>query len=117
IVIFELLPFWRGRPEQGSVARDEIGPGIEEVAVDEEVFLFSADRREDAGHARIRAENLEDAHRMRRKGIHRTQQWRLLIKGMGGPGDERRRDAQRNVGLTAHEERRTAGIPGGVAAR
>ena len=66
VVIFELLPA-RGRSaEKGAAAHHEIGTQREVRAVDEEVFLLGAERREDALHALV-AEELEQLDRFLRE--------------------------------------------------
>ncbi len=47
VLIFELLPLRRLGAKQRAAGVQQVGPGEEEVAVDQEVFLLGAGRRGD----------------------------------------------------------------------
>ncbi len=65
IMVFEFLALWRGRAEKSASRGDQVGPGIEEMFVDEEIFLFGADGGEDLVDSGV-AEKLEDSNGLRR---------------------------------------------------
>ncbi len=115
VLILELLALGRLGPEQRAAGVDQVGARVVEVGVDQEVFLLGAARRGDALGAR--AEQLQDADRLRRQRFHRAQQRRLLVERLAGPAHERGRDDQRHAVRVGEQPRRAGRIPGRVAAR
>ena len=65
VVIFELLALRRLGAEQRAAGVEQVGPGEEEVAVDQEVFLLGAGGRRDKRAVRL-AEQLQDPLGLRR---------------------------------------------------
>ncbi len=60
VMIFELLALRRLGAEQRAAGGEQVGPGEEEVAVDQEVFLLGAGGRRDERAVRL-AEQLQNA--------------------------------------------------------
>ena len=116
VVILQLLTLGRLGAEQGALADEQVGPLVVQLPVDQEVLLLRAHGGDDAGDACVGAEDPEDAHRLLGERLDRAEQRDLGVQRLAGPGDERRRDAQRHVVVTPHQEGRAGGVPGGVAA-
>ena len=51
-----------------------------------------------------------------RERLHRAEQRDLGVQRLAGPADERGRNAEGDVVVAPHQERRAGGVPGGVAA-
>ena len=85
------------------------------MAVDQEVFLLGAGGRGDERAVRL-AEQLQDALRLLVERLHRAQQRRLLVERFAGPGDERRRDAERRAVGVFQDVGRAGDVPDRVAA-
>ncbi len=115
VVLVELLAHRRLGAEQRAAGRHEVGPLVVVLLVDQEVLLLGADGREDARGLLV-AEQPQRADRRRRHRVHRAQQRDLRVERLTRPGDERGRDAQQRAVGVLEDERRRAGIPGGVAA-
>ena len=116
VVILQLLALGRLGAEEGALADEQVGPLVEELPVHQEVLLLRTHRGDDAGDAFVGAEDLEDAKRLLGERLDRAEQRDLGVQRLAGPGHERRRNAQRHVVLTPHQEGRAGGVPGGVAA-
>ena len=116
VVIVELLTLGRPGAEQRALARHEVGTAIEQLAVDQEVFLLRTDGGDDAGDAGVGAEEPEDPHRLLGERFHRAQQRNLGVERFTGPGDEPGRNAERDRVAVAIEERGRGRVPRGVAA-
>ncbi|MFT3684868.1 MAG: hypothetical protein QM783_08060 [Phycisphaerales bacterium] len=69
-MVLKLLPLGRAGAEQSAVAVEQVGPGEEEVPVDQEVLLLGAEGGDDACHALVGAEDLQDAHRLTADRLH-----------------------------------------------
>jgi hypothetical protein len=91
VLVLQLLALRRLGPEEGPAGVDQVGTGVVEVLVDQEVFLLRADRREDLAGLGI-AEQLQDAQRLVRQRLHRAEQRRLLVERLAGPAEEDGRD-------------------------
>jgi hypothetical protein len=113
VLVLELLALGRLGAEQGTAGVDQVGACVIEVGVDQEIFLLGAAGRGDPLGAR--AEQLQDADRLRRQRFHRAQQRRLLVERLTGPADERGRDDQRHAVRVGEQPRRAGRIPGRVA--
>ena len=72
VVVFELLALRRLGAEQRAAGGQQVGPGEEEVAVDQEVFLLGAGGRRDERAVGL-AEQLQHALGLAVEGLHRTQ--------------------------------------------
>ena len=117
VVVLELLALRRLGAEERPLAGEQVGTAVVEVAVDEEVLLLRPDGRVDPPHAVVGAEEPEDPHRLLGERLDRAEQRDLGVERLAGPGDERGRDAERDVVVAPDEERRAGGVPGRVAAR
>jgi hypothetical protein len=117
VVVLELLPLRCGRADERAAADEEVGPRRRELAVDEEVLLLDAERRDDLVRALVRAEDAQDAHRLLRHGLDRAEKRSLLVEGLARVAHEHGGDAQRRLVARAVDERRARRVPGGVAAR
>ncbi len=114
IVIILLVPLGRLGAEKGAVAVDQVRPGQEEAAIDEEIFLLRADGRKDP--RRRFAEELENALGLLVDGGHRAEERGFLVERFTGVAEEGRRDDEgRAVGIL-HDKRGACRIPCGVAA-
>ena len=85
----------------------------EELFVDEEVLLLTADGREHPldGFVTKQMRNLDRLPLQRLAGAHQRG---LLVERLAGVGAEGRRDAQRATGRVAPDEGRARGVPSGV---
>ena len=116
VVVVELLTLGRLGPEQRAAGVDQVGPGQEEVPVDQEVLLLGPAERHDVVEVLV-AEQLQDALGL---GAHRllaAQQRGLVVQRLTGHRDEHRRDAQRVAVRVLQDVRRAGDVPSGVAAR
>ena len=115
VLVFQLLALGRLGAEEGAAGVDQVGPGVVEVLVDQEVFLLGADGGED-----LRGLALPNSFRMRsaclRQRLHRAQQRRLLVERLAGPAREGGRDDERRAVGVLQDEGRAGRVPGGVAA-
>jgi hypothetical protein len=116
VVVLELLPARRRRADERAAAHDEVGPQRVERAVDEEVLLLRAHRREDALHALV-AEQLEERDRLLREDVRAAEQRRHLVERLAVVADEDRRDAERARVPRLDDEHRAGRVPRRVAAR
>jgi|GEM_PF-6871026 len=108
-------PLGRLGAEQGPAGDEQVGPGEDEVAVDEEVFLL----RTGIGHDRqlgLDAEELEHALGLLVQGLGGAQERGLLVQGLTGPGKEDGGDAQEGAVGVLQDVGRAGHVPGGVAA-
>ena len=94
VVVLELLAARRRRADERAAGHHEVGAQREVRAVDEEVLLLGAERREDAMHALV-AEQLEQLDRLRGEHVGAAEQRRHLVERFAVVADEHRRDAQR----------------------
>src|SRR4051812_44246025 len=115
ILVLQFLPLGRRRAEQRSASRDQVGAQVVEVLVDQEVFLFGADGREDLLGLGV-AEQAEDAQGLAGERLHGAQKRGLLVERLAGPTEERGWNHQGGPVGTFHDERRARWVPGGVAA-
>ena len=115
VVVVELLALGRLGAEEGAAGVEQVRPGQEEVAVDQEVLLLGAA----VGHdvvGLVVAEELEHPLGLGRHRLLRAQHRRLVVERLAGHRDEDGRDAQRvAVGVLQHV-RRAHHVPAGVAA-
>ena len=86
VVVFEFLALGRLGAVQRAAGGDQVGPGEVEVAVDQEVFLLGAGRGRDRAGVLV-AEQLQNPLGLLVQRLHRTQQRRLLVQRLAGPGD------------------------------
>ena len=116
VLVFQFLALGRLGAEERAAGVDEVGPGVEEVLVDEEVFLLGADGGEDLLDARC----CRTACRMRRAWVDRAS-----IERSSGVFLSRASPVQlrKAVGMTrvaplgpSHDEGGAGRVPGGVAA-
>ncbi len=115
VLILQLLALGRLGPEERPPAVQEVGAGVEEVLVDEEVFLLRADGGEHFLGFRV-AEELQNAERLRRERFHTAKQRRLLVERLAGPRHEHGRDDERGPFGDFADVRGRSRIPAGVAA-
>ena len=115
VMIFELLTLRWLRAEQRATSGQQVGPGEEEVAIDQEVFLLGASGRSDERAVRL-AEQLQHALGLAVEGLHRTQQRRLLVERFAGPRDERRGNAKRRAVRVFENVGRAGDVPDRVTA-
>src|SRR5262249_15813219 len=98
-----------------AAGRQQVGTGEEEVAIDQEVFLLRTCGRSHKRFVRL-AEQLKHALSLLVQSLHRAQERRLLVQRFAGPGDERRRNAQRRAVWIFQNVRRAGNIPNRVTA-
>ena len=112
VVIVQLLTLERRRTEQGPAGVDEVRALDEELFVDEEVLLLTADGREHPldGFVTKQMRNLDRLPLQRLAGAHQRG---LLVERLAGVGAEGRWDAQRATGRVALDE--AAGLEGSQA--
>ena len=111
IMVVQLLPAGCGRAEERSAAEAQILAALIHRAVNKEILLLCANRGAHA--ARLVAEQVQDAHRLRIQRLHRAEQRRFFVQRLPAVGAERRRDAE---GLFLNKSIGSR-IPRGVAAR
>ena len=70
VLVFQFLALRRLRAEERPAAVEQVGPGVEEVLVDQEVFLLRADGGEHLLGLGV-AEQPQDAQRLVRQRLHR----------------------------------------------
>ena len=116
VLVLHLLALGRPGAEQSAAGVDEIGTGVVEVLVDEEVFLLGTDRREDLLGLGI-AEQTQNAQGLVGQCLHRTQQRSFLVEGFAGPAQKGRRNDQGGTVGAFVEEGGRSRVPGRVAAR
>ena len=114
VVVFHLLPLGGAGAEEGPPGVDQVGAGVVEGLVDEEVFLLGAAGRLDPGA--VGPEQLQDADGVLADGVHRAEQGGLLVEGFAGPRAEGGRDAEGRPVRVLEDEGRAGRVPGGVAA-
>ena len=114
VLVLQLLALGRLGAEEGAAGVDQVGPGVVEVLVDQEVFLLGADGGEHL--RRVGAEELEDAQGLLRERLHRAEQRRLLVERLAGPRAEGGRDDERRAVGVLEDEGGAGRVPGGVAA-
>ena len=110
VVVIELLALGRGGAEQGAAGLAQVGAGVVQSLVDQEVLLLPSE----GGH-HLRDVLVEVLADVRRGLVHSSkglQERRLIVEGLAGVGDEDGRDAQR----LAHQEWRAARVPQRVTA-
>ena len=108
-------PLGDGAPNSVRPVSSRSGRCSDEPAVDEEVLLLGADRREHPRRGRV-AEPAQDAQRLLAQRLLRAQQRDLVVQRLARERDVRRRDRHRDaVGLDLEEDRRRD-VPRGVAA-
>ena len=115
VLIFQFLALGRRRAEQRAASVDQVGTREVEVAIDQEVFLLGAAGRGDPRG--LRTEQLQDAPRVLREGIHRAEQRRLLVERLTGPAQERCRDNEGDRATALEQPHRAGRVPRRVAAR
>src|SRR5262249_22076015 len=115
ILIFQLLALGRRCAEERPTRVDQVGPGVIEILVDEEVFLLWTNSREDLLGVVV-AEKAEDAERVNRQSVHRLEQRRFLVESLTRPADESGWYDQRGTVRAFIDERGTGRVPGRVAA-
>ena len=93
VLVFQLLALGRLGAEERAAGEDQVQALVEELLVDQEVFLLRADRGRHFGRGRV-AEQPQDAQRLRGQRVHRAQQRRFLVQRLAGVGEERGRNAQ-----------------------
>jgi len=116
VLVFKLLALGRLGAEERAPAVHEVGARKEEVAVDEEVFLFGAGGGGDESGAGV-AEQFQDALGLVVQGAHGAEHRRLLVQRLAGPGDERSGDAERGAIRVFQDVGGAGHVPGSVAAR
>ena len=116
VVVVELLALRRLGAEQRAAGVDQVGPGQEEVPVDQEVLLLgAAERRRRRRGCRGRTAS-GSARRASPIACWRAQQRRLVVQRLAGHRHEHRRDAQRVAVRVLQDVRRAGDVPAGVAA-
>jgi hypothetical protein len=93
VVVVEFLSLRCLRAEERAPGVEQVGPGEEEAAVDQEVLLLGTGE----GHHRfglVVAEESEHSIGLRRHCLLRSQQRCLVVERFAGHRDEDRRDAQ-----------------------
>ncbi len=115
VVILELLPFRRLGAEQGAARVQQVRARVEEVLVDQEVFLLAAGVRRDRRDGLV-AEQLEDARGVRAERGRGAEHRGLGVERFAGPRHEGGRDAQRDAVHGLGQVGRAGHVPGGVAA-
>ncbi len=115
VMVFEFLAARGLGPEEGAARHDQIGAAVEIVLVDQEVLLLRAEAAADPAHRRL--EEVERRNHRFVERLDRAQERRLEIERLAGPRRESRGNAQGRAVGVAHDERRAARVPGGVAAR
>ncbi len=115
IVVFQFLALWRRCAEEGAAAGDQVGTGVVEVLVDEEIFLLGADGGEDLVDVGV-----PKSLRMRMAWVLRASMLLskrgFLVEGFTGPTEEGGGDDQRGAIGMLHDVGGAGGVPGGVAA-
>ena len=111
VVLLHLLALARRRAEERAPCEYQVLTLLVVLLLDEEVLLLGTDRGGDTRH--ILAEIRQHLARLRRHGLHRAQERRLLVERLAGVATERRGDAQHLV----LDERVARGIPCRIAAR
>ena len=114
VMVLHLLALGRLGAEEGPAGVDQVGPGVVEVLVDEEVFLLGPGGAVDPRG--VGAEEPEDPDGLLGEGLHRAEQGGLLVQGLAGPGAEGGRDAEGRAVGVLQDERGAGRVPGGVAA-
>ena len=116
VVVLELLPAWRWRPDQGAAPHHEVGPHRHVRAVDHEEFLLGAHRGVDAERAGV-ADGVEELARRRGEDLARAEEWGELVERFTVVADEDRGDAEGLGPRGLEDEERGGRVPCGVAAR
>ena len=114
VVVVHLLVLRGSGPEDGTAGLVQVGALQVETLVDQEVFLFGAER-----HGRLLGTRLEAGHETAcrlGKCLEATEQRRLLVESLARVAAERCRDAERGTVAVALDECRGSRVPGGIAA-
>jgi hypothetical protein len=96
VLVGALLAAERQRAEERAADNAEVGPALEERAVDEEKLLLPADVGDDVAHVG-KAERVEKARRLAVERGVGAQQRRLVVERVAVPGDEDRGQVERLV--------------------
>ena len=116
VVVVELLTLGRLGAKQRAARGHQVGAGVVEVAVDQEVFLLSPGVRDHRVNVVV-TEQAQHAVGLLAHRLLGAQQGCLLVQRLTGPGDEDRGDAQR-VPVRVFQDVGGAGhVPAGVPAR
>ena len=113
IVVLHLLALRGLGAEKGASGSDEVFPLVEEVAVDEEILLLTADGGTDMLRTGGVSEDVDDAHGLLVDGLDGAEQRSLLVEDLSAVGAEDGRDAEGVI----LDERRRGRVPGGIAPR
>ena len=116
VLVLELLALGRRRPEQGPPGQQQVRPLLGETAVDEEVLLLGADRREDPLRAVV-AEPAQDPQGLLAERLVAAQERDLVVERLTGERDVGGRDRERDAVRLDLQEDRRGHVPGRVAAR
>ena len=111
VMIVQLLTLGRLCAEERAAGVDQIATLFINGFVNQEILLLRADGRDHALGSGV-AEELQDAHRLIGKLLHRAQQRGLFVQRLAAVGTEGRGNAQRAV----LDKGVGGGIPGSVAA-
>ena len=115
VVVVELLALRRLGAEQRPSGVEQVGPGQEEVPVDQEVLLLGAAERHDVVGIRV-AEQPQHPLGVLGHRLLRAQQRGLVVERVAEHRHEDRRDAERLAVRVVEHVRRAGRIPAGVAA-
>jgi len=115
VLVFEFLALRGFRAEERAACVEQVGTCVEEVAVDEEIFLLGSRGAGDVGDLFV-AEEAQDALGLCVEGLHGAEQRGLVVKHFPGPGDERGRDAKRAAVRVFEDVSRAGHVPDGVTA-
>jgi hypothetical protein len=96
VLVGALLAAERQRAEERAADNAEVGPALEERAVDEEELLLPADVGDDVAHVGV-AERVEKARRLAVERGVGAQQRRLVVERVAVPRDEDRGQIERLV--------------------
>ena len=113
-MVFQFLALGGHGAKDRAARIEQVGASVEELAIDQEVFLLGADGGKNLGD--VLTEDLQDALGLVRQRVHRLEQRRFLVEGFVSPGDEGRRDDEcRSVGRV-HDVGGARRIPSRVTA-
>ena len=115
VLVLQLLALGGLGAEEGTAAVNQVGPGVVEILVDQEVLLLRADGGVNALGAAV-AEQPQDAQRLTAEGLHRAEEWGLLVERLAGPAQEGGGDDQGGAVGMLDDVRGACRVPGGVAA-
>ena len=111
-MILQLLSFGSRCAEECASCVNQVGSCVVHLLVNEEIFLFGADRCGDAGDILL-AEEVQHLDCHAAQTFHGTQQGRFLVQHLSGVGAE----GCRNVECLVADKCRRSRIPCGVASR